>query len=179
MCVTAQSVSPGEPAPEVSPRAFRHAVGQFATGIAVVTTRMDGVDHAMTVNALTSVSLDPLLVLACFEKISRFHDAVLDSKLWAVSVLGESGHQASVWFSTRGRPLENQIGGFEHIRGEYTDAVIFTDALASLECRTHAVYDGGDHTIVVGEVLSVAQLRSDEGPLIYYGGSYRGLGGGG
>ncbi len=174
--MTAESVSPDEPAPEVSPHAFRQAAGRFATGITVVTTRTDGVDHAMTANAFTSVSLDPLLVLVCVEKITRFHEAVLDSKLWAVSVLGESGHQASVWFATRGRPLENQIGGFEYVRGEYTDAVIFTDALSSLECRTHAVYDGGDHTIVVGEVLSVAQLRSDDGPLIYYAGDYRGLG---
>jgi flavin reductase (DIM6/NTAB) family NADH-FMN oxidoreductase RutF len=174
--VTAEYVSAGEPAPEVSAHAFRHAVGRFVTGITVVTTRSGGVDHAMTANAFSSVSLEPLLVLVCVEKIARFHEAILDSGLWAVSVLGESAHTAAVWFATRGRPLENQLEAFRHVRGKHTDAVIFSDGLASLECRTHAVYDGGDHSIVVGEVLSVAQLRDDEGPLLYYGGKYRALG---
>lgn len=63
----------------VDPALYRSVVGRFATGIAVVTTKSDGLEHAMTVNSLTSVSLEPVLVLFCAEKIARFHDAVLSA----------------------------------------------------------------------------------------------------
>lgn len=173
--MTAEYAAEGESAPGVSTTEFRHALGRFATGVTIVTTRDDGVDHAMTANAFTSVSLDPLLVLVCVEKIARFHEAVLGSGLWAVSILPASARAASVWFATRGRPLDHQVDGLRHVRGEYTGAVIFADALASVECRTHAVYDGGDHSIVVGEVLSVELLDVEASPLLYYGGQYRSL----
>src|SRR5690349_18889956 len=109
----------------------------------------------MTVNAFTSVSLDPLLVLFCPEKIARFHDVVLESGTWAVSILGVEAQEAAQWFATRGRPLSGQLEGWKIQRGPRTGAAVFTDALAALECRTYAVHDGGDHSIVVGEVLSV------------------------
>ncbi|HEV2239407.1 MAG TPA: flavin reductase, partial [Streptosporangiaceae bacterium] len=73
----------------VDPAAFRRAAGEFPTGIVVVSTSLDGTGHAMTVSAFTSVSLEPVLVLFCAEKIARFHDAVLEAGFWAVSVLDE------------------------------------------------------------------------------------------
>lgn len=150
-------------------------MGRFATGIAIVTTVTDGIDHAMTVNAFTSVSLEPLLVLFCAEKIARFHDAVLESGRWAVSVLGEDGQQASRFFATRGRPLVGQLDGWSHSRGPLTDAAIFSAAIAALECRTRSVHDGGDHTIVLGEVLGVSTPAEQGRPLIYYEGRYDSL----
>ena len=158
--------------------AFREAAGRFATGIVVVSTSLDGVDHAMTVNAFTSVSLDPLLVLFCSEKIARFHSAVLAAGSWAVSVLGEDAEETSRWLSTRGRPLEDQLADHSHHPGPRTGAPVLDDAIASLECRTRDVYDGGDHSIVVGEVISVDSRRPDVGPLIYYKRKYRRLDGG-
>ena len=156
---------------------FRDALGRFVSGITVVTTRSaDGVDHAMTANAFTSVSVDPFLVLVCVEKIARFHEAVLQSGRWAVSVLGENAIEASNWFATRGRPLEGQLSGFPFTRGEETGAVLLVDALATMECRTIGIYDGGDHDIVVGEVLSVAAPRPDDRPLVYFRGKYHILG---
>jgi flavin reductase (DIM6/NTAB) family NADH-FMN oxidoreductase RutF len=175
--VTAEYAPSGEPEPTVSPELFRAAAGKFATGVTVVTTCAGGVDHAMTANAFTSVSLKPLLVLVCVEKVTRFHEAILDSGLWAVSVLGDDAHEASVWFATRGRRLENQLDRFRYVRGGYTRAAILTDALSSLECRTYAVHDGGDHSIVVGEVLSATVLDGGGDPLLYYGGAYRHLSG--
>jgi flavin reductase (DIM6/NTAB) family NADH-FMN oxidoreductase RutF len=147
------------PSPEngVDAGEYRRAVGHFATGIAIVSTVVDGVDHAMTVNAFTSVSLDPLLVLFCAEKIARFHDAVLASERWAVSILGEEAREASQWFATRGRPLENQLEGWRYHRGEHSGAAVFEGSVAVLECRTHDTHDGGDHTIVIGEVLGVGE----------------------
>ena len=73
----------------VDPADFRRAAGRFASGIVVVSTSLNGVGHAMTATAFTSVSLEPLLVLFCAEKAARFHDAVLATGTWAVSVLGE------------------------------------------------------------------------------------------
>src|SRR4051812_2818629 len=102
---TAEEDSGDSRATKVDPEEFRRAVGRFATGITIVSTVADGADHAMTVNAFTSVSLDPVLVLFCVEKIARFHEVVISTGEWAVSVLGAGGREASQWFATRGRPL--------------------------------------------------------------------------
>jgi flavin reductase (DIM6/NTAB) family NADH-FMN oxidoreductase RutF len=156
----------------VDPEEYRRVVGRFATGITVVTTVLDGAAHAMTVNAFTSVSLEPTLVLFCAEKIARFHDLVSGAGIWAVSVLGEDAEEASRWFATRGREIEGQLNGWPSHPGPHTGAPIFEGAIAALECRTHAVHDGGDHSIVVGEVLGVSRPKPDGSPLLYYDGSY-------
>ena len=152
----------------VSPDDFRRAAGRFASGIVVVSTRADGVDHAMTVTAFTAVSLEPLLVLFCAEKVARFHDAVLATGTWAVSVLNEDAEKTARWLAMRGRPREGQLPA----------APILDDALAAMECRTTAVHAGGDHSIVVGEVLAVTEPSPEGGPLLYYSRNYRRLGDG-
>ncbi|HYZ55264.1 MAG TPA: flavin reductase family protein [Streptosporangiaceae bacterium] len=162
----------------VDPAAFRRTAGQFATGIVVIAVTVDGVAHAMTVSAFTSVSLDPVLVLVCVEKAARFHDALLATGTWAVSVLDEDSEKTARWLATRGRPLEGQLDGHPHHLGPATGAPILDSALSAMECRTHAVHDGGDHTIVVGEVLAVtgpAATGDVRGPLIYHAGRYRRL----
>jgi flavin reductase (DIM6/NTAB) family NADH-FMN oxidoreductase RutF len=156
---------------------YRRVAGRFASGIVVVSTELNGVGHAMTVTAFTSVSLDPLRVLFCAEKVARFHDAVLASGVWAVSVLADDSEKVARWLATRGRPLEGQLDAFRHHPGALTRAPILDDALAALECRTTAVHDGGDHSIVVGEVLAVSEPRPDGGPLLYYASRYRRLSG--
>ena len=154
--------------------AFRRAAGQFASGIVVVTTRGG---HAMTVSAFTSVSLDPPLVLFCAEKIARFHDAVLAEDSWAVSILAEDDEKTARWLATRGRPLDGQLDGVAHHPGPATGAPLLDDALAVLECRTTAVHDAGDHSIVVGQVEAVTAPpeTADRGPLLHYSGAYRRL----
>ena len=159
----------------VDPAAFRLAAGRFPAGIVVVSAALDGVPHIMTVSAFTSVSLDPLLVLFCAEKIARFHDAVLAAGSWAVSVLDEDSEKISRWLSTRGRPLAGQLDAVPHHPGPLTGAPILDRALSALECRTTAVHDGGDHSIVVGEVIGVSGPRSPGRPLLYYAGRYRRL----
>jgi flavin reductase (DIM6/NTAB) family NADH-FMN oxidoreductase RutF len=158
------------------PAAFRRAAGQFASGIVVVSTSLDGVDHAMTVSAFTSVSLEPPLVLFCAEKIARFHDAVLAAATWAVSVLadGEEGEKTARWLATRGRALRGQLDGIARHPGQATGAPLLDQALATMECRTTAVHDGGDHSIVVGLVEAVTS-SSASGPLIHYSGGYHRL----
>ena len=159
---------------DVDAASFRRAAGQFASGIVVVTTRSG---HAMTVSAFTSVSLAPPLVLFCAEKIARFHDAVVAAGWWAVSILGEDAEKTARWLATRGRPLDGQLSEVAHHPGPVTGAPVLDDALAVLECRTTAVHDGGDHSIVVGRVAGVS-VPSDpprHGPLVHHAGAYRRL----
>jgi flavin reductase (DIM6/NTAB) family NADH-FMN oxidoreductase RutF len=159
----------------VDQAAFRRSASRFASGIVVVSTSLDGVSHAMTATAFTAVSVDPLLVLVCVEKIARFHDAVLATGTWAVSVLGEESEKAAAWLATRGRPLEGQLDAFRHHAGPATGAPILDDALTAMECRTTAMHDGGDHSIVVGEVVAVTEPRDTGAPLLYYASRYRRL----
>jgi flavin reductase (DIM6/NTAB) family NADH-FMN oxidoreductase RutF len=156
--------------------AFRRAVGRFATGVCVVTAvepgRRTPLDHAMTANAFTSVSIDPLLVLVCVETDARFHDAVLDAGQWAVSVLDATARPVADWLATRGRPLHGQLDRVPFHRGPVTGAALLDQAVAWLECRTYAVHPGGDHSIVVGEVVGVELGNDAKGALLYHRSSY-------
>ncbi len=152
----------------LDPDSFREAMSHFASGVTVVTTLQGGVDHAMTANAFTSVSLDPPLVLVCVEKSARFHQAVALSRYWGASILAGSQAETARWLATRGRPLEAQLEKIPHHRGRGTGAALLEDALCRLECRTWEMYDGGDHTIVVGEVVEVDIGDPREEGLVYF-----------
>jgi flavin reductase (DIM6/NTAB) family NADH-FMN oxidoreductase RutF len=155
---------------DVDQGSFLQATSQLADGIIVVTT---SAGHAMTVSAFMSVSLEPPLVLFCAEKIARFHDAVLAAGSWAVSILAEDAEKTARWLATGGRPLD----GVAHHPGQVTGAPLLDGALATLECQTAAVYDGGDHSIIVGQVVGVSSTEGSpsRGPLMHYAGSYRRL----
>jgi len=152
---------------------YRRVVGRFATGVTVITAVLDGEHHAMTCNSFTSVSLEPVLVLFCAEKVARFHDVVLSSGTWAVSVLAQGQEDVSRRFAVRGRPLEDQFDGVPSLVGPLTGAVVLEGALASLECRTVSTTDAGDHTVVIGEVLGLGVPDPEGDPLLYYEGRYR------
>jgi len=151
---------------------FRRAISRFATGVAVLTTRTRDLDHAMTANALTSVSLEPLLLLVCVEREARFHDAVLEAGIWGISVLSAGDRPGADWLATRGRPLHAQLDLIPHYRGPQTGVALLDGALSTFECRTTAVHPGGDHSIVVGEVVSVTTAPHPGGALVYYRGRY-------
>lgn len=160
----------------VVPDEFRTVMSRFATGVTVVTCVQDGLDHAMTANAFASVSLEPALVLVCVERDSRFHEAVHDAGLWNVNVLEESQRGRASWFATRGRPLVGQFDSTPTTRSDLTGALLLRDSLVTLQCRTSAVHEAGDHDILVGEVLDLGVVRPDGRPLLYFGSSYRGIG---
>ena len=152
---------------------FRRAVGRFATGVCVVSTVTGGRDHAMTANAFTSVSLDPLLVLVCVDEDARFHDAVVEAGEWGVSVLDERARGAAEWLATPGRPLVGQLDPVPHHRGPVTGVALVDTSLATLECRTTDIHAAGDHVIVVGEVVGVGLAPEGRRPLVYHRSSYR------
>ena len=158
----------------LDPLAYRRVVGHFATGVTVVTTVLPGGErHAMTCNSFTSVSVDPVLVLFCAEKVTRFHDAVLDTGTWAVSVLSTDHERASRQFARRGRDLDQQFVDVPTHPGPLTGAPVLQGALAALECRTVSTTDAGDHTVVLGEVLGTSLPSPEAEPLLYYRGAYR------
>lgn len=163
-------------APQGSPegvdtRRFRDAVGRFPTGVTVVTARQGDVHHGMTANSFTSVSLDPVLVLVSVDKTSRLHEMVLDTGEWGVSVLGEQ-HE---WLSRRfaRRTPKDRFDDVAYRLGAETGVILLDEALSTFECRTVAAHDGGDHTVLIGEVCSVDFGDPDASPLVYYRGRYR------
>jgi flavin reductase len=167
--------------PDLEPRPvevgeFRRAVGRFATGVCVVSTFAQRHDHAMTANAFTSVSLDPVLVLVCVETDARFHEAVLDSGRWGVSVLDQTARREADWLATSGRPLIGQLDSVPHHRGPVTGVALLDHSIATLECLTEDVHAAGDHSIVVGRVVGVGLSPDGPGPLIYHRSGYRSLG---
>lgn len=151
--------------------AYRHAMSRYATGVSVVATLHDGVRYGMTVNSLTSVSLEPTLMLFCCERDASLHDPVLAAGIWAVSVLPAAQQDVAAWFATRGRPGVDQFSGQTAAAGAVTGAPVLAGALAWFECRTWATYDGGDHTIIVGEVLDLG-CGEDSSGLLYHRGGY-------
>lgn len=157
---------------EIPPQseALRQAMTRLSTGVCVVTASWEGRLHAMTATAVCSVSLRPPLVLVCVGRTSRFHDAVLGASRWAVSVLAEDQVELARHFSDRGRDLLTQFDAVPHTRGAATDAPLVDGALAHLECRTWDTHDGGDHSIVVGEVVDGS--GGPGAPLTYFRGRY-------
>ena len=154
---------------------FRQAMGRFATGVTVVTTRAGEHDHAMTANSLTSVSLDPLLVLVCVENDSRFLEAVLDTGAWGVSVLPQRARPAAAWLATSGRPLHGQLDRIPHRRGAVVDVALLDDAIATLECRTRQVVPAGDHHVLIADVVAVDLSEHADPALLFFRGRYRTL----
>ena len=143
-----------EPYREPSSDVYRLAVGRLATGVTIVTSQLGDLDHAMTANALASVSLEPLLVLVCVEREARFHDAIVASGVWGVSILPSTARATADWLATRGRPLHGQLDRIPIHRGQ-TGVALLDESLSTRVCETTAGYAGGDHTLVVGGVLWV------------------------
>jgi flavin reductase (DIM6/NTAB) family NADH-FMN oxidoreductase RutF len=153
------------------PRTLRDALGSFATGVTVVTClTSDGSPAGLTVNSFTSVSLDPPLLLVCLAKPAASAVALIEATQFAVNVLQTGQQPASIRFATRD---EDRFGTTPWACGE-AGAPILKDSLGVFECERHAVYDGGDHHILVGQVTK-ASFDTSLDPLLYFRGSYRRL----
>jgi len=155
-----------------SAEALRQVMGTFISGVTVVTTLWQGIAHAMTATAFSSLSLDPPLVLVCVSKTSRFHSAVLNSGNWAVSLLKHDQEPIARHFSHKGRDLRTQFDQVAHTPAPVSGAPLIAGAHNWLECETYATYDGGDHTIVLGLVVRAARRPPTGRPLTYYQGAY-------
>jgi flavin reductase (DIM6/NTAB) family NADH-FMN oxidoreductase RutF len=153
------------------PRTLRDALGCFATGVTVVTClKDDGEPAGLTVNSFTSVSLDPPLLLVCLYKQAASAPALIESSHFGINELQTRQQPASIRFSTRD---EDRFGATPWACGE-AGAPILKDSLGVFECERFAVYDGGDHHILVGRVVK-ASFDASLDPLLYFRGRYRRL----
>lgn len=149
------------------PDEFRSAIGRLAAGVVVVTLRWRDIDYAMTASAVSSVSLDPPLVLFCVHSDARFREALDRVDLWAFSVLSDTAGPIADWLASPGRPTIGQVDRVPHTVGPRTGAVLVDDAAAWFECRTSAIHPAGDHDIVVGAVLAARQGVPTAGGLVH------------
>jgi 3-hydroxy-9,10-secoandrosta-1,3,5(10)-triene-9,17-dione monooxygenase reductase component len=149
------------------PTEFRRALGSFATGVTIITTRAaDGTPIGLTVNSFNSVSLNPPLVLWSLAETSLSLPTFRAATHWAVHVLASDQEDLSGRFARRG---ENKFSGLDIEEG--AGAVpLLPGCAARFECRTAFQYEGGDHVIFVGEVL--AFNRAETAPLVFHGGRY-------
>ncbi len=148
-------------------------MGRFATGVTVVTSRLGEELHGMTANAVTSVSLEPPLVLICIDKSTDSHDIIESSGIFALSILGLEQVGLSSDFAVKDGAAAHRLDGVPH-HTRATGAPIIDGSLAYLDCRVVERYTGGDHTVFIGEVVDAGRLN-DQGPLIFYRGRYGGL----
>lgn len=153
------------------PRTLRDALGCFATGVTVVTC-LDACGHpvGLTANSFTSVSLDPPLLLVCIGKRAASATAMIGASHFAVNVLQTEQQPTSIRFATR---QEDRFGPNDWSPGEY-GAPVLASSLGVFECEAHAVHDGGDHHLLVGQVVA-ARFDGGLDPLLYFRGSYRRL----
>ena len=157
----------------VDPREFRDAMGAFATGVAVITCAGPDGPAGLTTNAVSSVSLDPMLLLVCFDNTSRTLPAVRATGRFAVNVLREDQQELAAVFASKRVAREK----FELITHRIEHAVpVLDDALAWLACDVDAWLPAGDHTIALGAVTHVETGRPGR-PLVFFGGAYGQLAG--
>ena len=150
---------------------FRKVMGLRAAGVTVVTTRdRHGEPRGLTATAVCSVSLTPPTVLVCIDCTAECYEAFREAETFAVNLLRHDQEALSRHFA---RKEPRKFEGIPHRTG-ITGAPILTDVLAHVECRIQARYPGGDHTIVLGEIVGsgVAPLDEVESPLLHFRGTY-------
>lgn len=156
--------------PAFSTRDFRDAVGRFASGVTVVTTAGPGGPHGVTVNAFSSLSLDPPMVLVCLSTAGRSAGIIAAAGHFAVNILATGQQRIANWFADRTRPTGAEV--FREIphRPSATGAPLITGATAHLDCTLTQAVPAGDHMILIGTVVGLATAPTDAAALAFYQG---------
>jgi 3-hydroxy-9,10-secoandrosta-1,3,5(10)-triene-9,17-dione monooxygenase reductase component len=146
---------------------FRDVVGRFPTGVAIITCQGPQGPAGLTTNAITSLSLDPMLMLVCFDNGSRTLDAVRAGKRFAINILRAGSEDLAQVFASKAVAREK----FEAATHTVAHGVpVLDDALAWLACDLAELYPGGDHTIGIGAVTHMDAFEGE--PLVFYRGRY-------
>jgi flavin reductase (DIM6/NTAB) family NADH-FMN oxidoreductase RutF len=148
--------------------AFRGCVGEFATGVAVVTAEHDGVAAGMTLNSFTSVSLEPLLVLVSLAHGSRTLHATRPSQRFAISILGRRQTDVALDFSEPWTPFP-----VSHVERDREGFLFVMGAVAVLRCHVERMEEAGDHAVVLGAVISITHGGGE--PLLFHRGRFGGF----
>lgn len=146
-----------------TPDRFREVLGRFPAGVTVMTTvTRDGVPHGMTASAVASVSIEPPLVLVCVDRDASMAAAVAEAGSFALSILGGGQRALSEHFADPARgDGDTQFAGVETTTAA-TGSPLLARAHGWIDCAVWATYDGGDHVIVVGEVVALAPGSIDD-----------------
>jgi flavin reductase (DIM6/NTAB) family NADH-FMN oxidoreductase RutF len=150
----------------IDPDDFRDVLARFASGVTVVTTADDDGYHGVTISSFCSVSIDPPLVLACVDRTIQSHEMIARAPAFAVNILARDQSFLAEQFSGRTPLADPRFSRVPHRLSERGIPLI-QGTVAWLECRAWATYDGGDHSIYVGEVEHLGPGESDD-PLIYF-----------
>lgn len=150
----------------VGKQVFRDVVGRFASGVTVITTSAGGHQFGTTASAMSSLSLDPPMLLICLNRTSSTQAAVLESGTFAVNILSDGQEALAGQFARKG---DDKFAGVSVRHGD-TGAPLLDGSLATLECRTVETVTGGTHTVFLAEVLT-AEAR-DLDPLTYFRGRF-------
>jgi flavin reductase (DIM6/NTAB) family NADH-FMN oxidoreductase RutF len=152
----------------IDSRAFRQTVGQFATGVTVIATETNGSIRAMTANSFTSLSLDPPLVLFCVGKTAHLSAHLRDATAFSVNILAQSQQDLSTYFAGGWKQASPPPFAFIGWDGAHR----LEGCTASLGCVVETIYEGGDHWIVIGRVLSLYRSEPACQPLLFCAGRY-------
>ena len=154
------------------PALFRQVLGRFATGVTVVTTCQGDTRHGMTANAFSSVSLDPPLILVSVDKKADMHGWLEESGVFCVNILPEHRREWSDWWAGKAPKDGDQFADISYSVKE-TGSPVLDECLGFLDCKVWARYEGGDHTLFVGEVQAAA-VSGDDGlrPLLFFASRY-------
>jgi flavin reductase (DIM6/NTAB) family NADH-FMN oxidoreductase RutF len=155
----------------LSPRHFRDTIGLFSTGVAVVSAHMADEVVAMTVNAISSVSLDPMLVLFCPGRQSRFAKHIPSLTAFTINILRHDQEALSTYFA--GGWKEPAPPPFRFVPAACAPRL--EGSLASIHCDTASVTEAGDHWLVIGRVVELHAGIKPHRPLLFFGGRYRSL----
>jgi flavin reductase (DIM6/NTAB) family NADH-FMN oxidoreductase RutF len=156
-------------------RSFRRWFGGFATGVAVVTARADdGKVAGITINSLTSVSLDPPLVLFCLVRTAHVYPLFRQSPYFTVNLLSEGQEYLSRYFADpRHHAVPENIWEKKISSGAPKGSPILRHTLGWMVCKRAAVHKGGDHDIIVGETVALHRRAGTLNPLLYFHSRYR------
>ena len=161
-----------EPAPAIDQRHFKRAMGSFATGVTLATTRSGAEWHGATANAVMSVSLEPPLVLLSIQIGSRMHRALGGSDNFALSILSTEQEGLALYFADSSAPHDTAaFARFPHHPG-YTGAPLMDGALACVDCRIVDTFPAGDHMLFLGRIMYL-ETTEDAAPLLYMHGAFR------
>lgn len=156
----------------VDGKTFRHVLGQFCTGITIITTVHDGEPIGFACQSFAALSLDPPLVLFCPTKVSRSWQAIESSGRFCVNVLTEKQKEVSARFGSK---EPDKFAGIDWELSPLGSPVI-THSLAHIDCTVASVHGGGDHFVVFGAVKSLSEVpKVKPRPLLFYRGQYTGI----
>jgi flavin reductase (DIM6/NTAB) family NADH-FMN oxidoreductase RutF len=150
----------------IDPQAFKEVMAHWATGVTIVTTRLDGQPVGITVNSFASVSLQPPQVLISVNRKLHTHNAIEESGVFAVNLLGIEHLEWGMRFAGMRPENVDRFAGIDWFTAA-TGVPILPGVLGWLDCTLRHAFDGGDHTIFVGEVVA-SGARSEGRPLLYY-----------